>query len=114
MLTPEPAVAAAVGLAAVSLLTAYGVSTYDLEFANTTSWMWSIYAVTALATYLCGIAMALVQSNDIAYMVISLAVVSTTSLAIWMMNIKRVERRTQTDASTPILQEDAIEDLQSG
>ena len=85
MLDVEAALAATLGASSVTVLTLYGVSKYDNEFKDTDSWLWCMYAVTALLTYLMTIAMALTKINDIGYAALTFSGVSSTSLSLWIM-----------------------------
>ena len=90
MLSEGAALAAALSMALLTFITAYGVSVYDNDFTDTDSWLWCIYAVTALATYLLGIAMALVRMNAIAYMTVSVALVSQSALVVWLLAMHKL------------------------
>ena len=85
MLDVEAALSATLGVMVITLLTLHGVATYDDDFADVNSWLWCVYACTALLTYLLAMAMAIVKVNDIAYAVLGVSGVSSAALCLWLM-----------------------------
>lgn len=103
MLSMEEALAATTMLSTVTVLTVYGVSRFDDNFVDANSWAWCVYAGTAVATYLLGMAMAVVKVGEVAYMVVAMGGVSVTALAVWLLQQHEPRATDPQGVSAPLI-----------
>lgn len=102
-LNPGEAVAAAAAVLAVSVLTAAGAVHYEDAFVDVESWSWCIYVVSALATFLMAMAMAVLKTTALAWGVTCLGILSVTSLTLWFIENLRRMREYQLEAARQTL-----------